>query len=486
MSRSVRLRPSEGAVAQQAPASASWLLAAADRLAVAFAATFFAALGFLALNEPWVSDDFSGAIFLRDHPGLWECVSYGYRTWTGRFTSSAFSWLVMQVRPVYGLVIWLGIVMLVVLTFAVGRGRLPRIRRADLYVLALLALAYWYGMPALEETVFWAAGSVVYLWPAVFALGFVYRYRRWDRDARGPARGRAGEALAALGMLVFGAWVGASQEQVLVACLLYLGVVIWRAARTGRLREMPAELYTGALGLVVAGSISLAAPGNGARLAATPGEGVISTLIGALKYLVHMWVEWLPPLLPWLACLLVLAVPIAAVAAQRGTGDGGSQVRSDWWVWVLLGFATVSPLMVKPFFGAERTIAFLAVFLAVAAVSLGNAGGARRVLEALPPIVASFVVATLLVLAAADAGLSGWQARSLRIAQAGRAASVAEMRREGMRDITVPAITDDQPRRGVMWGDGTSDSSFWINGILATWYGVDSVVVSGPPTADTR
>lgn len=451
----------------------------ADRIALASGAAFALALAFLALNQPWVSDDFSGAVFLRNHPALWDCIVSGYTTWTGRFAGSAFSWLTLQIRPAYGIVIWLGMALLVVLTFAVARGRFPRLARADLYVVALLAVAFWYGLPAIEETVFWTAGSVVYLWPAVAGLAFLYPYRRWAEDAGNRRSGGLRALAAVLGMFVLGICVGGSQEQLLVACLLYVGIIAVRAARDRRLARTPAHLYAGVVGLVAAGAISLSAPGNGVRLDAVPATGLGGTFIAALKFLVHVGIEWLPPLVPWIACLALLAVPLTRASDGEGRETGP---RSDWWVWALLGLATISPFLIQPYFGAERTVMFLAVFLVVAAVSLGT-GTAGRVIDRVPALVASAAIAALLLITTGDMALSGLQARSLKAGQRARAEEVERQKEAGISDVTVPPISVEPPRRGVIWGDGTADPSFWVNDVMAGWYEVSTITVTDAPQA---
>ncbi|MRS12163.1 MAG: hypothetical protein EG823_03720 [Actinobacteria bacterium] len=458
-----------------------------DRFAAAAAVFALSALGFLALNEPWVSDDFSGALFLKEHPGLWDTVSTGYLTWTGRFASSAFSWLACQIRPVYGIVIWSGLLLLVVMTFALARGRLPRPQRADLYVLAVVLASYWFGLPAIEETVFWTSGSVVYLWPAVAALSFLYLYRRLDSDVEPQKRpGAVATGASVLGMLVLGVVVGASQEQVLAASLLYVALLAWRAARSGRLRRIPVRFWAGAGGLVAAGAVSLAAPGNSQRLEAIPAESMLRALVESAKYTVHILVDWLPPLMPWLACLALLAVPVTVIGQIGVRAASPRRLLSRWWVWALLGVSTVVTMMVHPYFAAERTVMFLGVFLVVAAVSLMGEATRGTILERLPARTASGVVCLLLVIVAGDAALSGWQARELRLGQLEREQRVAELKEQGVRDITLASLTNDLPRRGVMWGDGTTDETFWINGILADWYGVDSVVIADEASARVR
>lgn len=445
-----------------------------DAFARTFGATMLAAVAFLALNEPWVSDDFNNAVFVREHPGFWDAMVGGYQTWSGRFASTAFSWLAIQMRPVYGIVIWLGFVLLVVMTFALARGRMPRAQRSDLYVLGLLLAAYWFGLPAIEETVFWASGSPVYLWPAVATLLFLYPYRRWDPKLQESRQGPLGLIASAAMMFLLGAWVGGSQEQVLVACLVFVGIVGFRTLREGALRRLPGHLYAGVAGLVLAGAVSLLAPGNTARLGAVPAMNVVETLIADVKYLAHIAVDWLPALVPWLLCIALLAVPLS----RRAPSPRGS---SAWWVWSLLGLASIAPLLWNPYFGAERTVMYLAVFLAVAAVSLSADEDAPRAGAIVPAQAASAMIALVLLVGTCDVVLSGLQARDLRAGQQQRAEIIAQQKAEGGVDVSVPRLTDETPRRGVAFGDGTADGSFWLNQILASYYGVNTLVVKEPP-----
>lgn len=456
-----------------------------DRLMVLLLLSLASALGFLALNRPWVSDDFYNAVVLRQHPGLWDYVSHWYSGWSGRFSASAFSWVAQQTRPGHGILTWIGLLLLVVMTFAVARARLPRTTRADLQVLSVLSVAYWYGLPAIQESVFWASGSTAYLWPAVFGLFFVYQYRRWDAGtASATPRGLRGVPGVA-GMLLLGVWVGGFQEQVLVACILLLALLGVRIVRSHQIARVPARLCAGALGLLAGGAMSLGAPGNGVRLDAVPDAGLWETVVGALKFVVHLTVEWLPPLVPWLLCLLLLAVPIVRSRTDQGgrvVSDGS--VRSDWWVWLLLGLATITPFLVRPFFGAERTSLFIAVFLAVAALSLGN-GEQKSLIDRLPASTAVAVMCVVLFVTTASVGLSGWQAYTLTRGQKERAGLVVQAKREGVLDVVVPAITDETPRRGVIWGDGSPDAGFYVNQLMASYYGVNTITVTDTPEAPT-
>ena len=463
----------EATVAEAVP---DRLTRAFDFAAAALGVLVCAALAFLAVNEPWVSDDFSVALVVQEHPGLWDTVSHWYQTWTGRFSTSALVWLAVQIRPVYGVVIWLGLLLLVVLTFALPMGRFPRATKADLSVLGLVMTTYWFGLPALEETVFWTTGSVVYLWPTVAALLFLYQYRRWDPAAEAPRRGPVPSAMLVVAVFALGVFVGASQEQVLVACGFYLVLMAWRASRARQARNIPAHLWAGAVGLVVAGFVSITAPGNAERLSAVPDQNLPETLLASTKYAVHILVDWLPPMMPWLLCFLLLAIPVARTAGHAAAENG--RALSEWWVWVLLGLSTAGTLMLHPYFAAERTAMILAVFLVVAAISLQEAGGSEPAVQQFPLAAASAVLCLFLAITAGDVMLSGWQARELRLGQLEREQRVVLLKEAGERNLTLAPLRHDALRRGVIWNDGTTDATFWINQLVASWYGVDSVVIA--------
>ncbi len=74
--------------------------------------------------------------------------------------------------------------------------------------------------------------------------------------------------------------------------------------------------------------------------------------------------------------------------------------------------------------------------------------------------------------------LSGWQARELRLGQLEREQRVVLLKEAGERNLTLAPLRHDALRRGVIWNDGTTDATFWINQLVASWYGVDSVVIA--------
>lgn len=98
--------------------------------------------------------------------------------------------------------------------------------------------------------------------------------------------------------------------------------------------------------------------------------------------------------------------------------------------------------------------------------------------------VVSLALCVILLSATADVGLSGWQAWTLRRGQLRRAEYVAAQKADGILDVTVAPLSAETPRRGVIWNDGTADPDFWVNGLMAGWYGVNSVVVDGVPGSD--
>lgn len=135
------------------------------------------------------------------------------------------------------------------------------------------------------------------------------------------------------------------------------------------------------------------------------------------------------------------------------------------------------PWVSDDFSGAERTVMFVAVFLAVAAISLGTQT-AERLIDRVPALVASAAIALLLLIATGDVALSGLQARSLTAGQRARAEEIVRQKEAGIVDVTVVPITTDAPRRGVIWGDGTADPAFWVNDVMAGWYEVSTITVA--------
>lgn len=474
-SRSPAETPASSRAARRGASSFGWWM---DAAAVALFTAVVLGLLLLSVESPFYADDYSNLVTMRDHAFLHGPI-HVYLTWSGRLSPSVFLEVALRYPLLWGIANGAAFVALVVLTFAVAMGRWPRIARRDLQVVAVVLAAYWFALPVIGETVFWRTGAAVYLWPMWLMLLFVFPYRRWVSSPTSTADlGWVRRVAASLGCFVLGFVVGCSHEQLIVAlCVLFVAfaVKVWQRG----LRTVPVALVAGVVGAALGAAVLLLAPGNEVRLAAV---GVVSLTVfervrGFAAYLASILIHRLPPLIPWLFCGLLAAVPM------RGMGEGRSNDAARpraWLVWALAGVATLAPFVIMPGNGAERTFFFLPVFLTVCVLSL-SAGGKRRALDCLPSAATSIVIAGLMLCVLAPMAGSVRRAMLLTEATHQREQLVRAQKARGVVDVVVPPI-EGSLNRAVTFSDLTSDPEFWTNEAMADWYGVHTIVVSGEAT----
>lgn len=455
-----------------------------DAVAIALFAAVVAGLMLLSVRSPLHADDFSGLVATRGQSFLTNVTS-GYTDWFGRLSPMVLGQIALRYPLLWGIVNGVAMVALVVLTFAVAMGRWPRKARRDLQLLAVVLAAYWFALPAIGETVFWRSGAPVYLWPTWLLLLFVFPYRRWMSSAlRGPGRGPVLRVAAALGWFALGFVVGCSQEQVVVALIVLLAVFAARVWRRG-LRAAPAALVAGVVGAALGAAVLVLAPGNENRLAET---GALSLTMlerasGFAAYLASIILCWLPPLIPWLLCLLVAAVPLGKTGPKQASApDGASRA---WLVWGLVSVATLAPFVLTPGLNAERTSMFLAVFLTISVLSLSG-DTVRSALDLLPPATTSAIIAVLMLFVLASITVTARGQMLLDGVLQQREQSIAAQKARGVEDVVVPPISIEIRRgyryRAISFFDLTTEPSHPINLSQADWYGVRTIATGGEGT----
>jgi hypothetical protein len=436
-------------------------------------------IALLSLRQPLSADDYTFSLALRAHPTLPGFVSHQYAAWTGRMTGMALLWFALSHRTVYALLNGIAFGALVWLTVALALGRAPRPTRADGVVLTLVLATYWYGLPAIAETVSWVTGSATYLWSAVLMLAFALPYRI-DAGSDTPHKHTWWAAiLAALGMAVLGALAGASQELVVAALVVVLAAYGAHAVRRGGLRRVPPHLWAGAAALLGGGAFLFLAPGNGVRAATSANHAgsLAGSLVQFATFIGKSFGSYLPSLYPWLLCALVLAVPVALLSGSEAGRAGGPRY---WVLWVAAGLAALVPFVVQPgvaLLAGARTNMFAAVLLTVAAVSL--LGDAGNVLDRVPLRWSQGVSAALLLLVLLEIAGSVQVANTIGAQVAEREAYVAAQLNAGVRDLTVPPLAQ-KPYRTVYYVDIESDPTYWLNEGLAEWYGAKSIKLGIP------
>jgi hypothetical protein len=452
-----------------------------DAAAVALVVAVILGLILLSVRSPLHADDYSLLVSIRNHPFLGDYLMYWYTSWIGYLTSLTVNYVALQYPLLWGIANGAAFAALVVLTFAVAGGRWPRLIRRDMHVLAVVLAAYWFTLPAIGETVFWRTGSN-YLWATSLMLLFALPYRRWlSSPTATAAPGRVRRIAGSLGWFVFGFAVGCSHLQVVIALCVLLIVFAIKVWQRG-LRNVPVALLAGVVGAALGAAVLLLAPGNEIRLAAT---GAMSLTIAArahgfITYLASITLRWLPPLIPWLLCLLVAAVPTIKNGEARGKP---ARVHADrpraWWIWGLAGVATLAPFIITPANGAERTLFFLPVFLTVAVLSLAT-DGERRALDFLPPVATSIILAGLMLFVLASVAINVRGQAILSEALHQREQSIAAQKARGVEDVVVPPIVlRGYPYRAIAFFDMTADPASYISVSQADWFGVRTIVVGG-------
>jgi hypothetical protein len=451
---------------------ALWLLLVATGLGVAA----------LSFRQPLSADDFTNSLVLREDPGLLGFVAHYYAAWTGRVTGMALLWFALTYRAAFALLNGAAFAALAWLTAAVGLGRVPALRTRDVDIVAFVAVAYWFGLPAIAESVLWVTGSVTYLWSAVLMLTFALPYRlAVGAERHAGARRWSVELALMVPMIALGAVAGASQELVVAALLVVLVAFAAHAVRSKSVKRIGLHLWAGAAGLLGGAAASFLAPGNAVR--STTSGNHASSLLGSLAqfvtYIAKAFASYLPRMYPWLLCALVVAIPLAIVS---GAPRAAVTTRRRFWaVWTVAGLAALAPFVFAPgvaLLAGARTCVFSATLFTVAAVSL--LADPATLLERIPRRWTDIAVCVLLAVALVEVAGSLQVAGSIRAQVAQRETYIAAQKTRGVRDVVVAPLAQ-RPYRTVYYVDIEADPMHWLNVGLSKWYGLDSIRLGTQP-----
>ena len=435
----------------------------------------------LAYMTPLAGDDFRGLQVLREHPTVVSWVSYWYTQFFGRVPGIVLYYYLVQHRLLFAALVGLTLPATALLTLSLALGRMPTLRQHDLIATGFLTVALWFALPIAAD-VNWRSAWPFEVLPSLLMLAFAFPYRRWLANADSEAATKHSMG-AALGMVILGALAAASHESVLVALVVLATGFVWLASRRHALRNLPLPLWAGLAGLVIGAIALLSAPGN--RIRATSTGDLALTFGGHMTasavFVAYTLFKWLLPAYPWLLCILIAAFTV-------GPGQPGSlrepKQLSPSWVWLAAACFADLPFLVFPQVTqevGERTVIFSMLLLFVAATALLVPESSVHVLDRLLPRAAVGVLfAAMLLIAVADVGGNIRAVRSMDSQLNARTRIVAEERARGMRELALPPLTYEGSR-AVMWGEPTADPHDWFNEALASYYGVESVVVTSNP-----
>jgi hypothetical protein len=449
-----------------------------------------AMIAILARHQPFCLDDVAAFTSLRTYSSLPAYVTYWYSHQTGRLPIYIAQWISVAHPAVYAALVGIGFIGLAGLTVATGIARRLRWEWADVLLVGLCAAVYWFGLPSLGEAVFWRSGSANYLWSPLTMLAIAYPYRVWA-TGRGASRStsRTSEAAKAGGLLVLGVFAGAWHEQALLSLVVAATILLVWAARSQTLRQVPARLWAGLVGVALGGAVRVLSPSNAsheayARAAAAHAASNLQVggPVGQLRLVVQaldaLVVSWTPQLLPFLAMLGLLAMLSWSMTRRS---PSRRQVGSALAIFAV-GVSCLSPVLVVPLSLGARSMTHMTVWFVVAAISLIDLDAIAAAGPAFVSVLSSGVCVLLLVLVA-QTRLGNSQVDGIATQLDHRAALVSQAKNAGQQNLIVPPIAAPSAP-GAFFTDISTDPNYWDNKDWATLYGVRSIRTSTEATTE--
>jgi len=433
----------------------------------------------VSFRQPLVADDYGTLFIMREYPGIWSYLGYWYNNWSFTWPALLLQQVFVWSRPAYGLLNGAAFLALAVLSWTAAAGPRPRPRptRFDLAAVAFTACTYWFGAPAVSETVSWSTGSAAYLWLALVMLGFAIPYVNWLSAPRTVPPDRSKPLLRVALMIVLGFTAGSTTLQPIAACGLILMVVTAQAIRQRRARSVPAQLWSGAVGFVLGALLTLTAPGQYARASVLAPEGPTFEPELIARYFRSLLSADIARLYPWLAALLAVALVLALLRQKQSNLERVS-ARRPRLIWLVCSLASTLPLVVLPQFSVPRTAFFPAVLLVVGTLSFlaSKEPTADRLVPFSVAVLSTAIVALLLVTSASIYN-AAQSARLIAAELESRSEQIIRERNAGETNPVVPPI-GIVPAYGVLWWDLSEHPDDFKNQQVAAWFELESIRVS--------
>ena len=199
--------------------------------------------------------------------------------------------------------------------------------------------ALWAFAPGFSDVFFWLTGSCIYLWPAVFLLGFLIPYikRYYALEEKSDK-----SCFSILGMFFWGVVAGCGNENSIcwVILALFMFLFLYRK-NCGK----DTWMFAGLAGLIIGYAILLLAPGNMARLTGEHGTGWFS--LDLLKH--HFYIL----LFVLLFQILMWHFSMRSVFSLRKTVLQGLNVQQDFLlvkVLLIMAFGMSAAMLFSPEF----------------------------------------------------------------------------------------------------------------------------------------
>ena len=320
---------------------------------------FFLIILFFNYVTPMYSDDYYYARSSEEAAGFSDLIRQEYNqyiTWTGRSVAHLTLRICFRLpRLVFKITNSLCFMLLSLLIYKLVDHK----KRYDLVLYLLVQMSLWLFTVDFSQTVLWETGACNYLFCTTLVFAFLWRARSSYRAQTGSSRGKFGssadaglsnssngagapaaafgktafadfasagyrDALACVGLFLFGIIAGWCSENTSGACIVFVLLYLLQSLRTTH--RATAKLIFAAAGSITGFLIMILAPGNRIRAAQTEASdpesyrGLAGMIARFQKVSLNMNREFF-----WLmAAFLVSAVILSLLALKR---DGGKNRR---------------------------------------------------------------------------------------------------------------------------------------------------------------
>lgn len=265
----------------------------------------------------------------------------------------------------------------------------------------LFGMLLWLSLPARAETVSWISGNAVFLLPCILGLNFIAWSRYFINDELGKSDNPINLAKLAIRFIFYffvGFLAGASQEQIIFACLLFTILYLCRDGHLINLKFISINYWFLLAGFLTGMIFLISAPGNYLRLNVMEAPDVFELLKRMVLYIASAFFEigtgdLGKPI--WLGILLLFALFYGnQIDNKSNVGEGK--------MWLYISLATLLTLIPATNQISPRTTFSAVLFLYIAVASFLFKG---TNLQKRPIVSMTMLVASLLVMVEAAVGL---------------------------------------------------------------------------------
>lgn len=423
-------------------------------------------ISFLAMNvlTPYIADDYGNlpkfaAERTTSFAEIIDSARQSYQNWGGRFVASLFTALFVGIPAyIFDFLNTLAYFLATALIYLICKGDHPH----NLVLYAGIHIMLWICVPDYGQVMFWLCGSANYLWTTLPILGMIYLFRRYgycyERALYKPVFGIFTFLLG----LIAGCGMENSSAGMIVTLTLYL--FYFRFYLKIRIR-LP--IICGYIGSLIGFSFLVFAPGNRERLNASENLPLL------FKFFVinYYWIMF-AGILSVLFAVLFFACKHREHCYNKLILQAGIFVLSAVFSAYCMLAAPTSP---------ERTWFITCVYMVCAngiLFSRFSTEMSGQVRKGVVLFTAGLFI--MMFVSMMDTMIYSYE---ITVQTRERERYILEQKSQGYMDITTPVITHKYPLRShhdALTGlsDIQTDPSYWINQVLADYYGVHSITGS--------